>query len=73
MFMWSSVAFWQYCLIEDFLLALGTPLCNWFLSHTTIKAEIEPPAQRAPTSVARIMKAQSLPRLWSKNEVDIAV
>lgn len=71
--MWSSVAFWQSSQIEDFFLALATPLCNLILSHTNIKAEIKSPAQKAPTSVAGFMKAQLLPCLWTKNEVDTTV
>lgn len=54
-------------------MALGTlPSLAGFLFHTHIKAKNEPPAQRAPNSVAAVMKAQALPCLWSKNEAVIA-
>lgn len=58
---WSPTAFWQQCLIEDCLLALGTPpRLAGSLFHTHIKAENKSPAQRAPTSAAAVMKAQPL-------------
>lgn len=71
--MGSPKAFWQQCLIEDSLLALGTtPSLAGFLFHTHIRAETKSPAQRAPTPAAAVVKAQPLPCLSSKNEAAIA-